>query len=175
MPQATFVLKEPTSTEETLVYLLYRFNGAKLKYSTGQKINPKFWNPESQRAREVRAFKYAEFNSLLNNLEAEVNDAYRSLINDHKMPTPDLLGVPLNILLNKHTTSSSKDLISFAEYIIESTDRSKGTKKQLGQALRNLREFKQATKRSMHFDSIDIEFYDEFVDFLTKRTMEKTQ
>jgi integrase len=173
MPQATFVLKEPTSTEETLVYLLYRFNGAKLKYSTGQKINPKFWNPESQRAREVRAFKYAEFNSLLNNLEAEVNDAYRSLINDHKMPTPDLLGVPLNILLNKHTTSSSKDLISFAEYIIESTDRSKGTKKQLGQALRNLREFKQATKRSMHFDSIDIEFYDEFVDFLTKKNYGK--
>ena len=38
MPQATFVLKEPTSKEETLIYLLYRFNGSKLKYSTGQKI-----------------------------------------------------------------------------------------------------------------------------------------
>jgi hypothetical protein len=50
MPQATFVLKEPTSKEETLVYLLYRFNGSKLKYSTGQKINPKYWNPETQRA-----------------------------------------------------------------------------------------------------------------------------
>lgn len=44
MPQATFVLKEPTSKEGMLVYLLYRFNGTKLKYSTGQKINPKFWN-----------------------------------------------------------------------------------------------------------------------------------
>jgi hypothetical protein len=63
MPQATFVLKEPTSKDETLVYLLYRFNGAKLKYSTGQKITPKYWNPENQRAREVRAFKYGEFRS----------------------------------------------------------------------------------------------------------------
>ena len=60
MPQVTFVLKEPFSKEETLVYLLYRFNSSKLKFSTGQKINSKYWNPESQRARELIAFKYAE-------------------------------------------------------------------------------------------------------------------
>jgi integrase len=173
MPQATFVLKEPTSKDETLVYLLYRFNGAKLKYSTGQKINPKFWNPENQRAREVRSFKEsAEFNALLNNLESEVNNAYRILINDRKTPTPDLLRVALNVFLQKDN-SGSKDLISFAKYIVESTDRSKSTKKQLGQAIRNLEEFKVASKRSMHFDSIDLEFYDEFVDFLMKKNYGK--
>jgi hypothetical protein len=53
MPQATFVLKEPNSKELTLVYLLYRYSGSKLKYFTGWKINPKFWNPESQRATET--------------------------------------------------------------------------------------------------------------------------
>jgi hypothetical protein len=42
MPQATFVLKEPTSKEDTLIYMLYRFQGSKVKYSTGQKINPNF-------------------------------------------------------------------------------------------------------------------------------------
>src|SRR5947209_3388314 len=173
MPQATFVLKEPTSKEDTLVYLLYRFNGSKLKFSTGQKINPKYWNPESQRAREVRAFKYAEFNTLLNNLETEVNDAYRTLINDRKTATPDLLRVALNIFLQKNTSSSSKDLISFAEYIVESTDRSKGTKKQLRQSIRNLKEFKVVSKRSLHFDSIDLDFYDEFVDFLIKKNYGK--
>jgi integrase len=173
MPQVTFVLKEPTSIEETLVYLLYRFTGSKLKYSTGQKIKPKYWNSVAQRAREVRAFDYGEFNTLLNNLEGEVNEAYRKLINDRKVPTPDLLRIPLNIFLNKDNSSSSKDLISFADYIVESTDRSKGTKKQLKQAIRNLREFKQASKRSMHFDSIDLEFYDAFVDFLTKKNYGK--
>ena len=40
MPQSRFVLKEPNSKNETLVYLLYRFNNTKLKYSTGQKIYP---------------------------------------------------------------------------------------------------------------------------------------
>lgn len=79
MPKATFVLKEPTSKEETLVYLLYRFNGSKLKFSTGQKINPRFWNPEPQRAREMKGFNYAEFNQLLKNLSSIVHDEYRKL------------------------------------------------------------------------------------------------
>jgi hypothetical protein len=106
-------------------------------------------------------------------LQAEVSDAYRTLINDRKKPTPDLLRVALNIFLEKGTSSGSKDLISFAKYIVESTDRSKGTKKQLKQAIRNLEEFKVASKRSMHFDSIDLEFYDEFVDFLIKKNYGK--
>jgi hypothetical protein len=33
MPQATFVLKEPNSKDETLVYLLFRFNGSKTEKS----------------------------------------------------------------------------------------------------------------------------------------------
>jgi hypothetical protein len=57
MPEATFVLKEPNGTEPNLVYLLYRFNGSKLKYSTGWKIKPKFWNPEGQRARKQDSLK----------------------------------------------------------------------------------------------------------------------
>lgn len=174
MPQATFVLKEPTSKDETLVYLLFRFNGSKLKFSTGQKINPKFWNPTSQRAREIKSFDHGEFNGILNNLSSIVGDEYRRLINDKKTPTPDLLKVPLNLFLQKgDSTAHQKDLISFADYIVESTDRSPGTKKQLKQAIRNLREFKFFSKRSLHFDSIDLDFYDEFVDFLIKKNYGK--
>src|SRR5215207_8453937 len=103
MPQATFVLKEPTAKDETLVYLLYRFNGQKLKYSSSQKINPKFWNPEKQRAKETRQFSgYAEFNSLLGNLESEIQNSYRKLINDKIVPTPDHLRADLNLFLQKN-------------------------------------------------------------------------
>jgi len=173
MPHATFVLKEPNSKEDTLIYLLYRFQGSKLKYSTGQKINPKFWNPETQRARESRVFPgYAEFNALLNNLDHIVDNAYRKLINDHVSPTPDLLKSALNQFLQKEG-SREKDLITFAEYWVETTDRSPGTKKQLRQAIRNLKEFKQASKRSLHLDSIDLDFYDSFIDFLIKKNYGK--
>lgn len=173
MPQATFVLKEPTSKEDTLVYLLFRFNGTKLKYSTGQKINPKFWNPEAQRARETKAFSgYGEFNTLLKNLDNEVCNEYRRLINDKHVPTPDLLRSALNVFLQKDK-GGAKDLISFAEYWVEVIDRKPQTKKQLRQAIRNLREFKQASKHSLHFDSIDLDFYDAFIDFLIKKNYGK--
>jgi hypothetical protein len=58
MPQATFVLKEPKATEPTLVYLLFHFNSTKLKYSTSQKILPKNWNGEKQRAKELIPNRY---------------------------------------------------------------------------------------------------------------------
>src|SRR6187402_1130543 len=115
MASVTFVLKEPTSIESTLVYLLFRFNNNTLKYSTSQKINPKFWNPEKQRAKITRQFpEYSEFNSLLDNLESCVNNSYRKLINDKLTPTSDLLRVSLDQLLQKDNTKT-KDLIGFAE------------------------------------------------------------
>ncbi|HYC40816.1 MAG TPA: tyrosine-type recombinase/integrase [Chitinophagaceae bacterium] len=171
MPSSTFVLKEPTSKEPTLVYLIFRFNNTRLKYSTGQKINPKFWNPkkDKQRAKETRQFPgYSEFNSLLDNLESAVHNQYRKLLNDRLAPTPDLLRIPLDEILQKGN-GKAKDLVAFAEYLVENTDRKPGTKKQLRQTIRNLKEFKQETKRSLHLDSIDLEFYDLFVDFLIRK------
>jgi hypothetical protein len=53
MAAARFILKQPKSKEPTLIYLLYRYNGIRFKYSTGWKILPKFWNAETQRARET--------------------------------------------------------------------------------------------------------------------------
>jgi integrase len=175
MPSTTFVLKEPNSKEPTLVYMLFWFNNIKLKYSTGQKIKPKFWNPvkNKQRAKETRQFSgYAEFNTLLDNLEKAANNQFRTLLNDRKVPTPDLIRPALDSVLQKDS-KQEKNLISFAEYLVENTDRKPQTKKQLRQAIRNLREFKQYTKRSLHLDSIDLEFYDQFVDFLIKKNYSK--
>jgi hypothetical protein len=49
MEEAKFVLKEPTSKDKTLVYLFCNFNYQRLKYSTGEKIEPKFCSSENQR------------------------------------------------------------------------------------------------------------------------------
>jgi len=42
MPNAKFILKEPSAKEETLIYLSYNYANQRLKYSTEEKINPKF-------------------------------------------------------------------------------------------------------------------------------------
>ena len=172
MPSTTFILKEPNGIEPTLVYLIFRFNNVKVKYSTGQKISPKFWNPEKYRAKETRLFPYSEFNTLLANLEGCVNNSYRKLLNDQISPTPDRLKDSLNCFLQK-TSDQTNDLVTFAEHLVKNIDRAKWTKKQLGQAVRNLKEFKQSTYRSLHFDSIDNDFYDDFINFLIKKDYSK--
>lgn len=165
MPQATFVLKEPTAKEETLIYLLFRFNGVKLKYSTGQKIKPNRWNFEKQRAKELRTSKDHEtLNLLLDDLASDVGNIHRTILLEGGTPTPELLRVRLNERLKKED-STSKDLAHFAEIVLEASARKENTKRSVRQMIRNLREFKEQTGRSLHFDAIDLDFYDVYLEF----------
>lgn len=165
MPQATFVLKQPKGGDETLIYLLYRFNGAKLKYSTGQKIHPIRWNPEKQRAKILRSSKEHEsINLLLDDLEANVNNAYRDLILHRVTPTPERLRKSLNQILQKET-APSKDLPEFADSVLTASDRKESTKKAIRQTIRNLKEFKVKTGKSLHFDAIDLDFYNDYLEY----------
>lgn len=168
MPQATFVLKEPKSNKPTLVYLVFHFNNSRLKYSTSQKILPKYWNEEKHRAKELRSNpEYANFNFLLDKLETTVNNCYRKLITDNTTPpTPNMLRENVDDVLNRK--ESAKDFISFASNILEASDRKAVTKKSIRQTLNILKEFKETTKRSIHFDNIDLDFYNDFIDFLSK-------
>ena len=77
MGKAKFILKEPKAKEETLVYLFYNYQYKRFKYSTGEKINPKYWNPNSQRAKESKQFReHPEFNSRLDNFERGIASAF---------------------------------------------------------------------------------------------------
>lgn len=92
MPEATFVLKEPLSKEPTLIYLMFRYNNQKLKYSFGEKIAPKFWNSQTQRARESRSFSdHSTLNNKLDNLTLTIRNGYRNMVNGNIIPTPDKL------------------------------------------------------------------------------------
>ncbi|RYE52906.1 MAG: hypothetical protein EOP48_15475 [Sphingobacteriales bacterium] len=165
MPQATFVLKEPTSKEETLIYLLFRFNGVKLKYSTGQKIKPSKWNAEKQRAKELRTSKEHEtLNHLLDDLESDVGNFYRTILLEGGTPTPEGLRVRLNERLKKED-ASGKDLAHFAESVLATSNRKASTKASIRPMITNLREFREKTGRSLHFDAIDLDFYDRYLEF----------
>lgn len=53
MINTTFVLKEPKSSSETIIYLVIRWDGLQMKISTKQKVSPKFWNKERLKVKEV--------------------------------------------------------------------------------------------------------------------------
>jgi site-specific recombinase XerD len=166
MASVTFVLKEPNSSEKTLVYLLFRYNTQKLKYSTGLKIQPKFWNGEKQRVKETRQFpEHSEFNSFLNNVESKVNILHRKLINDNVVPTPEILRSALNEALLKTEVKKKKDFFGFIEDLITTSVKKLNTIKNYQQTLRELKNFSSANKKELKFENIDLSFYDEFVKY----------
>ena len=107
MPEAKFVLKEPTSDDPTLVYLFLRFNGQQLKYSTGQKIHRKFWNEEKQLAKETKLFVgYKAFNALLKKMGTCAEEYHRTLSSNGTKPTPELIREHLNETFHKNTSNA---------------------------------------------------------------------
>ena len=64
MPNVNFYLKEPDANAETLLCLHFAFNKKRLVYSTGFKIQPRFWNKDKQRAIASKQFpQYPELNA----------------------------------------------------------------------------------------------------------------
>jgi integrase len=49
LPKPRFNLKAPKAKKETLIFLIFRYRGKRLLYSTGLCIQPKEWNAQSQR------------------------------------------------------------------------------------------------------------------------------
>lgn len=170
MPEARFVLKEPNSSEKTLVNLFYNFNNQRLKYSTGEKINPKFWNPKKQRAKENSQFpEFPEFNQRLNNIETAIQTCYRRLINDNKFVSPDLLRKELKKELNfDGLTAKQTNLIDWIEAEIEilKLDKKPGTIKVYNTHLKHLKEFSVKRRFSLTFDNVNLEFYEQFKDYI---------
>ncbi|HWB26996.1 MAG TPA: site-specific integrase [Chitinophagaceae bacterium] len=170
MPEATFVLKEPKSNEPTLVYLFFRFSGQKLKFSTGQKIYPKFWNENSQSAKETRQFaQYSEFNSLLKSLRNIVETEYRSLLIDGVPVTPERLKVPLNEFLQKMNKEDNKSFLDFIDTVIRTANKRPNTIKQYVTNYNRLLEYQEYTKKKIEFDTIDLNFYEDFIKYLTNK------
>src|SRR4030043_623117 len=92
MAEVNFFLKKPKIKSETLIYLFLSYNNKRLKYSTGEKVNPDYWNFENQRAKETKKFpEYPEFNARLKSLESKANTAYRKILNDGLEPTNELI------------------------------------------------------------------------------------
>lgn len=171
MAKANFFLKEPTSKEETLVYLFFSFNNKRLKYSTGEKIKPTFWNPEKQRAKETQKFKeYPEFNSRLDKMIGKSFDIYRKLLNNDVLISLEVLKAEFDKEFRKNDlVSESKDLFTFIKKFNEESKgiRNEGTLKTYSNTLRHLENFSLFKKAKFSFEDIDLDFYNSFISYLT--------
>lgn len=176
-------LKRPEAASETSIFARVSYNGNKLKYYLSEKINPKSWNKKTNRAKETKNFKeYPEFNNRLDNIESGIRNVFRKYQNDHngEMPLPQTLKALLDAEIKKTQPIQQKQITLF-EYMEKFIQRSKegtrmntktkrptvkGTNKGFTTTYHRLKDFQAVYKRPIDFDTIDIDFYNEFVKYL---------
>lgn len=182
----SFYLKRPKSDIDTAIFAILFYEGYKLKYYSPEKINPKFWNTEAQKAKQTDKFKeYPEFNQRLKNWKTDIANIYRKWVNDNNgtIPTPETLKGVLDKDLKKKEPKKEIGNTFFGYYeqfLNRSLEggrinlRSKksivyNTSKGYKSTLNHLKEFQKTYKRTIDYKTIDLDFYNDYTKYLTQK------
>lgn len=159
------------------------------KFSTGMKWNPNHWDFKKHRGINKKEFPDpVELNQCLQNIQTAAADIYRRLMNNGIKISADTLGEELHKRedlfpdLQKRRVRLtalkvvSKNFIGFYEDYIRDVKfiYKKGklypvsvrTRQKYATTLRHLKAFILFKKRTFDFEDIDLEFYQDFVDYL---------
>ena len=195
MSEIRFTLKEPKGVKETLIYLIYNFNYNRLKYSTGEFINPINWDSSNQRAKLEKKLNkplkenLKSVNLQLNRYEESIGSILTDFKKQNQQPTIDTIRMELDKeFKNIITHRNAPDLLSFIETynkevkIVMKNKKpvtiNERTKKKYKTTLKVLREFAESRgMKKIKFETIDKKFYYDFIYFMqnTKNYKENTK
>lgn len=175
MGNVRFNLKElDDSNKDTLIHLIFRYKGKRFKYSTGQKIKPKFWNSTKQRAKSTRQYpQCSELNALLDKLENITLTAYRQCINDGILPNSEDLKNALDVATFREALKEKSKLPTFLEFfaiLIEEREKSpkytKSTLKVYRTTYNHVLDYRRRKFKNLDFDTIDLNFFQTYTTYL---------
>lgn len=183
MAKYNFNLREATASTETPINFVIRWNNNRLVYPTNETIHPDYWQTDRkksdfQRATNTKRIKAnAELNARLDKLVSIAKEVFRRYVNDNdKQPSVEVFRELLNTEL-KGSKETKLDFIGFVKKFIEEskiktnehTGRtfSSGTIKIYNNCLNHLREYAKVKRKRVDFDTIDLDFYNDFKEYLT--------
>ena len=187
MAKYSYYLKDINSNNETPIILNINWsnNGVKkrLKFYVNETVLPKYWQFDKtknnyQRATNTKKIKeYSELNSRLDDIEGSAKDIFRRYVNDYKkQPTVEILKEKLFEEIFQQDKKDFGLFDFFKKFIEESkiktntnTGRitSSNTIKNYNNSLGHLKEFSRIKKKRIDFDTIDLDFYHDFNEYLT--------
>ncbi len=178
-----FHLARPKSIADTAIVAVIRYSNERINFSTGISVRPKYWNKYAKEAKTIKGISNLELNACLNKTKNRIEEIFRRYINDSGN-TPQK--AVLTELLNKeferksYQKSSQKTFINFFEEIIVSSKAgtrlqmngktiSGSTIKTYNTTIKHLKSFAEKRKKEMDFDNINLDFYHEYIEYLTKK------
>jgi integrase len=181
--KVNFNLRNITNKENlTAVHCIIRYNNERIVVSSVESVKPKYWDKVSQRAKATRVYpEYLELNQHIDDVEVLIKTLYRNYVKDHKRYPPptdfkDL--VRLELSDQTSTINTPITLFAFIQNFIDDTKIGRRinptTKKAFSTnsykayhtTFKALERFEQYSKKNLTFDSIDLQFYNEFKDYM---------
>jgi integrase len=182
--EVSFYLKREKASEPTAIFARISYFGLQLKYYPSIKIHPKFWNKETQRARETQKFAgYANFNRRLDDIVRDIEDCLTEYqnANNSQIPAPDELKELIDLRLKDISTKKDKHtLVSYFKKFVEDSEKgirvnvkskkpvTKGTVRNYKVTQKILNSFIADNRKKVDFNNIDLDFYADFTIYLQK-------
>ena len=169
MASVNFYLKNPKEENKaSLIYLFFSFSGKRLKYSTSENIQPKHWNAAKQRVKRTYTGS-VEVNAYLSRIEEEALKIHRMYLVKGESPSTETIRQDLKEAFSKLENDNMGFFYAYDLFIELTKDRVKERTTKKYRTLKNhLTEFKKITKQPIEFDTIDIHFFEKFVNFYIK-------
>ena len=178
----SFVLRDPNAKTPQPIIFLVRFDNDRIKVSTGFKIKPEFWDAAKCRVRnKVEATDKDQINGFLSDLERE---AKRLLIQlqASRMLTKETLKAEIESYLHPAPVEpapvEASLFIFIREFIEKSPERinphtGKKVEYRTIQKYKTvfsvLQDFAKDYPRKLDFETIDLDFYQDFTEYLTNK------
>ena len=184
--EVKFVLDRPQSDAPTFIILLYRFNNTRLKYSTGNKILPIYWDAGKQRAHTNQASRkdrqpFIDLNTILGRYQVAVEELANEFALSRTAFTADNFKTHLNDRLKPKSVKAEKPRLTFVEFVeqfavdcengkrltAKNTRYSPNTVKDYRKTVRVLQRYQKEYPFRLDFDAFTLTFYDRFKKYMT--------
>ncbi|MBM1105160.1 site-specific integrase [Aurantibacter crassamenti] len=181
-----FSLKNLNSKKDTPIIFTYSYGrGNRLKFSTGYKIHPKNWDQKNQKVRAIAHISNREeVNSNLSEIRSKFLKGITQLQGTNiKYDKYTLKELYYNIINKKAPQSTIKriEFLEFADRFVEQKEKQLTltstaslnliTIRAYKQTIKKIREYSKAEDRKVNFETIDLEFYYSFVNYLEEKNM----
>ena len=183
MFNTNFNLKSVKHDNERPINLIMRWNSKRLIYAIQEKIHPDHFGTEKGKKSWQRAKStmpgYSEFNARLDYLESTASNTFRQFVNDNRRaPSIEELKQLLHIKLRNVEEKKKPTLLQFISSYIEEAKQgkinrdtgkkiAKGTILVYRRTLDRLREFEAYYGEKIDYDTIGIEFYDKWIEYVS--------
>lgn len=183
MLRTNFYLRTGNTPKETTVYLRLFCRSKGIKYKTGIKVSPVYWDKKKQRIKPVSKFEnHLEINRYLDIIKKVADKSFWDLTNNAE-------GIPPSLAILKEEIDKRLDrfekepVLTFFEFFQRIIDQSEaGTRlnpltgkvinpntiKTYVTTLNHLKDFQKKLQWKISFENIDLKFYNSFTEYLIK-------